>query len=122
MEVSRPRWSSGGRQALSIRQHVVDMPDSPIVEVWRLGFGRKDVIGLWAGESDLPTPDFIADATAASLKAGNTFYTPNRGVPALRQALADYLRRLYGIEVSDDRIAITSSGMNAVMLVCQGIA
>jgi len=107
---------------MSIRQHIVDMPDSPIVEVWRMGFERPDVIGLWAGESDLPTPDFISDAAAAALKAGKTFYTPNRGIPELRQALADYLHRLYGITVADDRIAITSSGMNAVMLVSQAVA
>ena len=107
---------------MSIRQHIIDMPDSPIVEVWRMGFGHPDVIGLWAGESDLPTPDFIADATAAALRAGKTFYTPNRGIPELRQALAEYLHRLYGITVADERIAITSSGMNAVMLVCQAVA
>jgi aspartate aminotransferase len=106
---------------VSVRQSIVDMEDSPIVEVWRMGFSVPDVIGLWAGESDLATPDFISDAAAAALKAGKTFYTPNRGIPPLREALADYLERLYRVRVADERIAITSSGMSAVMLVAEAL-
>ena len=75
-----------------IRPAITQLEDSPIVEVWRMGRNRPDVIGLWAGESDLPTPAFICDAAARALAAGHTFYTDNRGIPALRQALADYYR------------------------------
>ena len=32
------------------RASILTMPDSPIIDVWRLGQGRDDVIGLWAGE------------------------------------------------------------------------
>lgn len=84
-----------------------------------MGRDRPDVIGLWAGESDLPTPDFICRAAAAALAAGRTFYTDNRGIPALRQALAEYHRAHWSVEVSDERIAVTSSGMNAVALITQ---
>lgn len=107
---------------MTVRRRIEELEDSPIVDVWRMGFVVPDVIGLWAGESDLPTPDFICEAAAAALTAGKTFYIPNRGIPELRVALADYLRGLYGVRVADDRIAITSSGMNAVMLVSQAIA
>ncbi len=103
-----------------MRQTIVDLEDSPIIEVWRLGQGDPDVIGLWAGESDLPTPRFIADAAADALRAGHTFYTPNRGIPPLRAALSRYLERLYGVAIPDSRLAITASGMSAVMLTCQG--
>ena len=107
---------------VTVRSRIEELDDSPIVDVWRMGFAVPDVIGLWAGESDLPTPDFICEAAAAALRAGKTFYIPNRGIPELRAALADYLQGLYGVRVADDRIAITSSGMNAVMLVSQAIA
>ena len=103
-----------------MRQTIVDLEDSPIIAVWRLGQGDPDVIGLWAGESDLPTPRFIADAAADALRAGHTFYTPNRGIPPLRAALSRYLERLYGVAIPDSRLAITASGMSAVMLTCQG--
>ncbi|MEO8715953.1 MAG: pyridoxal phosphate-dependent aminotransferase [Acetobacteraceae bacterium] len=104
-----------------IRPAITRLEDSPIVEVWRMGRNRPDVIGLWAGESDLPTPDFICQAAAKALAAGRTFYTDNRGIPALRQALADYYRAHWNVDVADERIAVTSSGMNAVALITQSI-
>ncbi|WP_233839181.1 pyridoxal phosphate-dependent aminotransferase [Paraburkholderia sp. ZP32-5] len=103
------------------RDAILTMPDSPILDVWRLGVGRSDVIGLWAGESDLPTPKPFCDAAAAALAAGHTFYSQNRGIPALRDAIAAYYARLCDVTVADERIAATSSGMNAVMLVAQAI-
>ncbi len=104
-----------------MRQTIVDLEDSPILEVWRLGQGDPEVIGLWAGESDLATPAFIADAAVEALRAGHTFYTPNRGIPPLRAALRRYLERVHGVAIPDQRIAITASGMSAVMLTCQGL-
>ena len=104
-----------------IRPAISELQDSKIVEVWKLGFTVPDVIGLWVGEGDLPTPAFINDAAIASLQAGETFYTPKRGIPELHAALIDYHRDLYGIRLGDERIAVTSAGMNAMMLVMQAI-
>ncbi len=104
-----------------IRPAITRLEDSPIVEVWRMGRNRTDVIGLWAGESDLPTPAFICEAAARALAAGRTFYTDNRGIPALRAALADYYRAHWKMGIADERIAITSSGMNAVALITQSL-
>ncbi len=104
-----------------IRPAILELQDSPIVEVWRMGHDRPDVIGLWAGESDLPTPAFICEAAARALHEGRTFYNPNRGIPAWRQALRDYYRLVWGIEIADERVALTSSGMNAVALVTQAL-
>jgi aspartate aminotransferase len=81
----------------------------------------EGVIGLWAGEPDVPTPAFIADAAMRALAEGHTFYTHNRGIPPLRKAIAHYLQGLYGVRVDDDRISVTSAGMNAVQLVCQAM-
>ena len=99
-----------------IRPAIEALEDSRIVEVWKLGFQVPDVIGLWVGEGDLPTPAFICDAAAEALKRGETFYTHKRGIPELRQALIDYHQRIYRIRLADDRIAVTSAGMNAMML------
>ena len=52
---------------VTVRSRIEELEDSPIVDVWRMGFAVPDVIGLWAGESDLPTPDFICEAAAAAL-------------------------------------------------------
>ena len=71
-----------------IRPAIETLEDSPIVEVWRMGYGDPDVIGMFAGEPDVPTPQFIRDAAAKSLAEGNTFYTPNRGIAPMREALS----------------------------------
>ena len=104
-----------------MRSRIEELQDSPIVDVWRMGLDTPDVIGLWAGEGDLPTPAFICDAAAAALASGQTFYTANRGIPELRSALADYMAMLYGVRIADTRIAVTSSGMNAVMVAAQAL-
>ena len=101
------------------RQQIEQLEDSPIVEVWRSGIHLPDLIPLWAGEPDVPTPQFICDAATKALNEGRTFYSHNRGIPKLRAAVAAYLQRLYGITIPDDRIACTVSGMNAVMLIAQ---
>jgi len=112
----KPAPPAADRPLAPIRPEIETLEDSRIVEVWKLGFQVPDVIGLWVGEGDLPTPAFICDAAAAALKAGDTFYTHKRGIPELREALVDYHQRLYRIRLADDRLAVTSAGMNAMML------
>ncbi len=104
---------------VQIRPDIAELDESKIVEVWRMGFDYPDTIGMWVGQGDLPTPRFICDATSQALAEGQTFYTHKRGIPELRQALADYHRDLYGVEIADSRIAVTSAGMNAMMLIVQ---
>ena len=82
-------------------------------------FGDPDVVPLWFGEGDLVTPDFVRDAAAAALQAGETFYTWQRGLPELRAALSTYTERLYGIDCGADRISVTTGGMQAILLCCQ---
>ena len=102
-----------------IRRQIEELQDSPIVEVFRAGLDRPGLIAMWAGEPDVPTPAFICEAASQALRDGRTFYSYNRGIPALRQALIAYHRRLWDVAIADARIALTLSGMNAVMLVAQ---
>lgn len=104
---------------VNIRPEIAQLKDSQIVDVWKMGFSVPDVIGLWVGEGDLPTTRFISDAAAKALQEGKTFYTYKRGIPELREALIDHCRALYNVEIADERIAVTSSGMNAMMLIIQ---
>lgn len=106
---------------IRVREEFSHLPDSEIVAVWRMGFTIPDVIGLWVGESDLPTPSFICDAASRALKEGKTFYTHRRGIPELRQALIEYHRDLYGVTIEDARLAVTSAGMNAIMNITQAL-
>jgi aspartate/methionine/tyrosine aminotransferase len=110
-----------GYPTAPIRPAIEALPESHIVAVWQLGFEVEDVIGLWVGEGDLPTPKFICDAASAALANGETFYTYKRGLPELRQAIATYHSRLHGRPVDIERVIVTSAGMSALMLATQAL-
>ncbi len=104
-----------------IRPAIDALDDSPIMQVFREGFRVPGIIAMWAGEPDVPTPAFICEAASRAMFEGRTFYSDNRGTPALRAALAAYHQRHFGIPIDGSRLAFTYSGMNAVMLVAQAV-
>ena len=106
----------------SIKRSQRDEPDSGILVAVNHGFGRPDVIPLWTGEGHLATPKFICDAASRSLYAGETFYTWQRGIPALRKALADYHGVQYGKPFKPDNFFVTGSGMQAMQTIFQLLA
>lgn len=103
-----------------MRKTVLNLEESRIREVANAGMGRSDVLAFWFGESDEVTPDFIRQAAIDSLQRGETFYSHNLGLPELREAVAAYMSGLHGA-VGADRIAITSGGVNALMLAMQAL-
>ena len=104
-----------------MRQVIDRLPGSKIREVANAGLGLADVLPFWFGESDEPTPAAIRDAAIRSMNEGETFYSHNLGLPELRESVARYVSALHG-EVGAERIAITSSGVNALMLAMQALA
>ncbi|HEY0990554.1 MAG TPA: aminotransferase class I/II-fold pyridoxal phosphate-dependent enzyme, partial [Kofleriaceae bacterium] len=102
-----------------IRRNILELPASRIRQVTHAARGIDDLIPLWFGEGDEVTPAFVRDAAAAALQRGETFYGPNRGLPELRDAIQRYLRRIYRAEVGLDRIIVSASGMNALMISIQ---
>jgi aspartate aminotransferase len=104
---------------MSVRRAIDALPTSRIAEISALGMGDPDVVALWYGEGDLPTPDFVAEAANQAMRRGETFYTYKAGLPELRQTIADYLTGLYARPIAMERIAVTSAGINALMLVAQ---
>ena len=101
-----------------MRQAILNLEESKIREVANAGMGRSDVLAFWFGESDEVTPDFIREAAIESIRRGETFYAHNLGLPELREGVAAYTSRLHG-PVGAERIAITSGGVNALMLAVQ---
>ena len=88
---------------------------SQIREVANAGLGDPDLLAFWFGEPDQVTPAFIREAAVRSLAHGETFYTHNFGIPELRDAIAGYVSRLHAT-INSDRVAVTASGMSALML------
>ncbi|KQT60660.1 MULTISPECIES: pyridoxal phosphate-dependent aminotransferase [unclassified Aureimonas] len=105
-----------------LRREALAAPESGIVAIMNYARGREGLIPLWTGEGDLPTPAFISDAATKGLAAGETFYTWQRGIPELRQAIARYAGRLYGIPEVPERFFVTQSGMQAIQIAITAIA
>lgn len=105
----------------SLSPRAVAAPESGIVEVVNYARGREGLLPLWVGEGDLPTPDFISKAAMDALAAGETFYTWQRGIPELRQALSDYYSRHFGIRLPVEHFYVAGSGMQAIQISVQAL-
>lgn len=67
----------------------------------------KSIIHLEIGEPDFPTPENICEAAIRSIKAGDTHYTPSAGIPEMRNAIANYIKKTRDIEVHPDEVVMT---------------
>jgi aspartate/methionine/tyrosine aminotransferase len=70
----------------------------------------REIIHLEIGEPDFDTPAHIKAAAVRALEEGWTHYTPAAGIPALREAIADYIRRTRGIPVGPEHVVVVPGG------------
>jgi (5-formylfuran-3-yl)methyl phosphate transaminase len=75
----------------------------------------RHIIHLEVGEPGFPTPDCITQAAIKALNEGKTSYTHSQGLPALRREICNFYHNRYGVEITPDRV-IVSSGTSPVML------
>jgi len=101
------------------RPQVSALSSSRIRDIANAGMGRTDIAPFWFGEGDEVTPPFIREAAQKALADGETFYVHNLGLPELREAVAGYESRLQAIPSSPEQIAITGSGVSALMIANQ---
>ena len=96
------------------------MPRSVIREMFAMQTGLEDVVSFALGEPDFTTPKHIIDATIASFQRGETHYTPNTGIPALRKAVSEtYAKR--GLSYRPEEILIGAGGVSVLNLACGAI-
>jgi len=74
---------------------------------WALG-RAGDLIHLELGRPVEDTPEHIKEATVAALRAGHVHYSDLQGLPELRAALAEKMRRENGMDVSADEVLVTN--------------
>lgn len=74
----------------------------------------EQVFGLAGGEPDKDTPENIKRAAIAALENGATKYTPSVGLPQLRQAISDKLKRDNNLDYGIDQICVCSGAKPAV--------
>ncbi|WP_456365762.1 pyridoxal phosphate-dependent aminotransferase [Thermococcus sp.] len=100
--------------ALSDRIELVN--PSEIRRLFDLAAGMEDVISLGIGEPDFVTPAHIREYAKEALDRGMTHYGPNAGLPMLRKAVAEKLRKQNGIEADPMREIMILVGANQAFL------
>ncbi len=70
----------------------------------------KSIIHLEIGEPDFNTPAYVVEAAVDALRKGWTHYGPSAGLPDLRQAIAEYVGRTRGVEVSPEEVVVVPGG------------
>jgi len=80
-----------------VADRVHRVPPSGIRKFFDIAATMTDVISLGIGEPDFTSPAAIRQAGIQSLTAGQTGYTSNAGLFELREAIAAYIERLYGV-------------------------
>lgn len=81
----------------------------------------RDVVHMEIGEPDFPTPASIVAAGQRALASGRTRYTPARGLPELRAAIAGYYRRRFAIPVDPDRVLVTPGASGGLQLLLSAL-
>lgn len=100
-----------------LSDRIVTLKPSGIRKYFDISATMKDVISLGIGEPDFTTPPPILKEGILSLERGETHYTANAGILALRQTLSAHLERLYNVQYDPAReIMITVGGSEALFL------
>jgi aspartate aminotransferase len=73
-----------------------------------------DVAGFVAGEPDFDTPDFIKEAAVAAIKAGFTKYTPTNGIPELRAAICEKLKRENNMQFTPEQVLVSTGAKHSI--------
>ena len=79
------------------------------------------VISMGAGEPDFDTPEHIRRAAQQALDAGKTRYTAVPGIPELRSAVADYLKRENGLSYESSQVILCTGAKQALLGALQAI-
>ena len=98
-----------------IAKHVVDLPRSGIREFFAVAANMQDAISLGIGEPDFVTPWHIREAAIFALEKGRTCYTDNLGLRRLRNEIAKYVGKNYGIEYDPSCEILVGVGVSEVL-------
>ena len=96
------------------------IPHSVIREMFALQTGMTDVISFALGEPDFDSPKHVTDAIIASLNRGETHYTPNCGIHALRTAVSEYYSQKH-LAYAPEEIVIGVGAISVLNLACMAV-
>lgn len=96
------------------------VPPFIVMDVMRAANEREaaggDVVHLEVGQPSTPAPQAVLDAAHKALDSDRIGYTEALGIPALRQGIADYYSRYYGVDVEAGQIVVTTGSSTGFLL------
>ena len=101
---------------------ITEIKPSGIRKFFDLLGNMKDVVGLTVGQPDFDTPWHIRNAGIRSLEEGHTYYTSNNGIMEMREEIAAYQKRRFGLEYDPaTEIIVTVGGSEAIDLAMRAL-
>nr|HID59094.1 pyridoxal phosphate-dependent aminotransferase [Desulfobacterales bacterium] len=76
-----------------------------------------DIIHLEVGEPDFDTPACIKNAAIRALEKGYTHYTHSLGLLELREAICEYYKERYRVDLHPDQVLVTSGTSPALLMI-----
>ena len=98
-----------------VAKKIEKVPPSGIRRFFDIAATMDHVISLGIGEPDFDTPPAVVSAGIRSLNDGETHYTSNSGISALRVALSDHLERLYGVRYDPETELLVTVGVSEAL-------
>ena len=92
------------------------LPFSPIREMFNTAAEMEDVVHLSIGQPDFAMPDHIVEAHIQALRDGKTRYELDAGLSSLRQSVASFYNRQYGLQLNDKNVLITTGCCQAIFM------
>ncbi len=106
----------------SLSATITEIKPSGIRKFFEILNERKDVIGLTVGQPDFVTPWHIRDAGIRSLQEGLTYYSANNGMIEMRQEIAKYQKRRFGLDYDPAKeIIVTVGGSEAIDIAMRAV-
>jgi aspartate/methionine/tyrosine aminotransferase len=105
-----------------LNQVVENMPRSGIREIMDLAREILDVIDLSVGEPGFPTPQHIVQAAEEAMEQGFTKYTPNAGLPSLREQIVSKLTTINRLNAGVDNVVVTTGAVGGLATAVMAIA
>jgi aspartate aminotransferase len=102
--------------------HLDRVPSSGIIRIRDMMFTVKDPFRLDQGDVSFDAPDTVKQAMIRALAENRTHYVQTAGIPALRERLADKLRRINGVPVrGPEDVLVSNGGIHAIYAVCHAL-
>ena len=107
---------------MKLSERVKYLKQSLTRQLFDMAQGLPNVIDLTLGDPDIIPDEAIRQAACEAVMSGRTRYSANAGLPALREAIANFNTRHYDLQAEPSEVVVTVGGMEAVYLLLNSLS